>query len=574
MSAKTAKYQTLAVAFRTVLAERIHVIKDSSVSEPLFFMAASECTAVEIQQNKAALSNFIDCSAELQNIVLDIPTVSKNALIALDDSFSLRLSKATTKGQQTAWARHEGDKFRSMWSYFLRLCKRSRWSNNLVLLSLKTQYFEKHRADTPATETQQAAVNIVHYPDSGNDDDSDDGVCLISSKPAPVPIGDEDSADVDAEASASAGTAAAAAEASGVVGAEASALAGTIAVGAEQTALVNLAPAPAGSTQRTRLAMSLTPKSVLKKPAAASAGKLTSGKRGAAAEDLDQPSKKTANISPEKRGAAAEDLDQPSKHTPKKSAAAADGITRDPKKVAVDEDDNITPEKMKGRRRRSAAAVARNIAQKPAVDLNDNIEKVAAKVAAAAAAVVAVEETIPAPATPAHVPLREPRRILRRGVSSPDAKKSNVIGRTPMSVARKAFAESRCRELAEVKKMNLRLSGIIEQKQIFMYTQAQGVINIAETITGVDASSNIGPMLEELGGDPHIEFQDVKCKLRLLSQRGDKIWQVVGPQKRALVQCNSNTPAPQLVSEVLLWLGCAGYGKESLQQARRIMQGW
>ena len=255
MSAKTAKYQTLAVAFRTVLAERIHVIKDSSVSEPLCFMAASECTAVEIQQNKAALSNFIDCSAELQNTVLDIPTMSKNALIALDDSFPLRLSKATSKGQQTAWARHEGDKFRSMWSYFLRLCKRSRWSNNLVLLSLKTQYFEKHRADTPATETQQAAVNIVHYPDSGNDDDSDDGVCLISSKPAPVPIGDEDSADVDAEASASAGTAAAAAGASGVVGAEASALAGTTAVGAEQTALVNLAPAPAGSTQRTRLAM-------------------------------------------------------------------------------------------------------------------------------------------------------------------------------------------------------------------------------------------------------------------------------------------------------------------------------
>ena len=77
-------------------------------------MNASECTAVEIQQNKVTLSNFIHCSAELHAIVLDVPTVSKNALIALDDSFSLRLSKATTKGQQTAWARHEGDKFRSM----------------------------------------------------------------------------------------------------------------------------------------------------------------------------------------------------------------------------------------------------------------------------------------------------------------------------------------------------------------------------------------------------------------------------------------------------------------------------
>ena len=99
-------------------------------------------------------------------MVLNVPTVSKNALIALDDSFPLRLSKATSKGQQTAWARHEGDKFRSMWSCFLRLCKRSRWSNDLVLLSLKTQYFEKHCAGTPVTETQQA-INFVDCPVSG-----------------------------------------------------------------------------------------------------------------------------------------------------------------------------------------------------------------------------------------------------------------------------------------------------------------------------------------------------------------------------------------------------------------------
>ena len=123
--------------------------------------------------------------------------------------------------------------------------------------------------------------------------------------------------------------------------------------------------------------------------------------------------------------------------------------------------------------------------------------------------------------------------------------------------------------------MNLRLPGIIEQKQIFMYTQPQGVIIIAETVTGVDPSSNIGPMLEAIGGEPHIPFQDLKCKLRFRCERNGNIWQVVDPQGHALVQCTfSNSPAPQLVSEVLWWIGCAGYGKESLRQARHIMQGW
>ena len=83
--------------------------------------------------------------------------------------------------------------------------------------------------------------------------------------------------------------------------------------------------------------------------------------------------------------------------------------------------------------------------------------------------------------------------------------------------------------------MNQRFPGIIEQRKIFMYTQPQGVIIIAETVTGVDPSSNIGPMLEAIGGDPHIPFQDLKCKLRLFWQRNGNIWQVVGPQGHALV---------------------------------------
>ena len=240
MSAKTAKYQTLSIAFRTVLSERIGQIKESPHSEPLFHMATQECTVVEIQQNKVALSSFIDCSQELHDVVLNVPTVSKNALIALDDAFSLRLSKAATKSQQTAWARHEGDKFRSLWSYFLRLCKRSRWSNNFVVLSLKTQYFEKHHAGTPPTTDSQQKVNVINYP--SDDDSNEEGVELISSKPPPLPIGDSEAVGAGAEQN---GMEARSDEAE-----------------PDETTLVNLPPRPAHTAERTRLALTAaTPKS-------------------------------------------------------------------------------------------------------------------------------------------------------------------------------------------------------------------------------------------------------------------------------------------------------------------------
>ena len=47
--------------------------------------------------------------------------------VSLDDSFSLRLSKGTTKGQQGPWTRHEDDEFRLVWS---------RWVNNYIVMSL------------------------------------------------------------------------------------------------------------------------------------------------------------------------------------------------------------------------------------------------------------------------------------------------------------------------------------------------------------------------------------------------------------------------------------------------------
>ena len=122
--------------------------------------------------------------------------------------------------------------------------------------------------------------------------------------------------------------------------------------------------------------------------------------------------------------------------------------------------------------------------------------------------------------------------------------------------------------------MNARLAGVIEQKEIYMHTQSPGVIIIAETLIG-DANPSLGLLLDALGGESHTLFEARPCKLRLLWQRGIKIWQVVDGAGHSLVQCTtSNSPAPALVSEVLLWLGCAGYGKESLQHARKILAGW
>jgi hypothetical protein len=79
----------------------------------------------------------------------DLKQRRARALVSLDELFAMRLSKTASKGQQTAWARHEGDKFRLEWTYFMRL--RSRWLNNYIVMSL----WDSNRAEEPA----QAARN-------------------------------------------------------------------------------------------------------------------------------------------------------------------------------------------------------------------------------------------------------------------------------------------------------------------------------------------------------------------------------------------------------------------------------
>ena len=51
-----------------------------------------------------------------------------------------------------------------------------------------------------------------------------------------------------------------------------------------------------------------------------------------------------------------------------------------------------------------------------------------------------------------------------------------------MSVARKAFADSRKKDGADIAKMNKRLAGIVEGQGIFSRSKAQGVIAIAEAV--------------------------------------------------------------------------------------------
>ena len=130
----------------------------------------------------------------------------------------------------------------------------------------------------------------------------------------------------------------------------------------------------------------------------------------------------------------------------------------------------------------------------------------------------------------------------------------------------------------DVKKVNQKVMDIIEQKKVFMYTQAQGVIAIANAVTDSNCSLNLRHMMDEIGHDPQTMFENKKCKLRLLVQRNQKIWQVVDAQSCSLVQCTVpvwyHSQMPLLCTEILLWLGCAGYSKEALQRAKTIIRGY
>ena len=70
----------------------------------------------------------------------------------------MRLSKTNVAGVQKQWARHGGDKFRVAWSYLMKLCKCSRWSNNL-----KSDYFGRFESlltSPPMTERPRIQVRF------------------------------------------------------------------------------------------------------------------------------------------------------------------------------------------------------------------------------------------------------------------------------------------------------------------------------------------------------------------------------------------------------------------------------
>ena len=238
-----ANFKTMVIVFRTVLAERINVVKEAPGATELFLMQSTDVGTVEIQRNKKALANWIDCDKDLHEM-FKTPATSKKALIDLDNAFAMRLSKATTKAAQGAWARYESDKFRALWSYFLRLCKRSRWSKDLAVLSLKSQYFDRHYSATPfPTESQLDSVNMLDYPSDNDSDGGGDGdrpsTCADAIEISPEPAFTAPAL-TDADPTAVAETRLALADADPTAVAE--------------TGLVLLAPAPRGTKERAQLA--------------------------------------------------------------------------------------------------------------------------------------------------------------------------------------------------------------------------------------------------------------------------------------------------------------------------------
>ena len=116
------KSKIVSLAFRKVFAERIKEILPELERMPMFRVTGSDCSCVEIEQNKNMLEELIQCSEEIHKWVREVPLTTTKALVILDETYNFQLSKTPVRGQQTAWARHEGDKSRIVWSYFLRLC--------------------------------------------------------------------------------------------------------------------------------------------------------------------------------------------------------------------------------------------------------------------------------------------------------------------------------------------------------------------------------------------------------------------------------------------------------------------
>ena len=200
----TDKAKIISLALRKVFKFRIQEIlqlqRGVKTENQMFRVTGSDCSCVEIEQNERELQQFICCADDIHKWVKDIPVTTTKAFVLLDEQYNCKLSRSPAKGQQNAWARHEGDTFRLVWSYFLRLCKRSRWSNNFVVLNLKTRYFSRHGKSR--TESQdESEVAIVPYPDTAEtqimpycsdveDDDNSDKeeyVSIASPVPAPEP---------------------------------------------------------------------------------------------------------------------------------------------------------------------------------------------------------------------------------------------------------------------------------------------------------------------------------------------------------------------------------------------------
>ena len=119
---------------------------DGSERSLVIFGLSASVGRPEIQQNRDILEYIIDANDDI--ILKDLVPIRK-AIITIDkgnwcEKAKLwKISRTSTPGPQQAWARHEAEKLKLIFAYFLRLASCGRWSHDVHTLFLKERFFAR-----------------------------------------------------------------------------------------------------------------------------------------------------------------------------------------------------------------------------------------------------------------------------------------------------------------------------------------------------------------------------------------------------------------------------------------------
>ena len=110
----------------------------------------------DLETHHEVIHALIDCE---QQETLKEATVVALAIHLLDRDVDFKLSMQTLQCSRMAYHRHEADKLRLLWAYLIRETKRTKFSGNLVVWSLKQHCVRKFPwkvdAEVPAVEDRQ-----------------------------------------------------------------------------------------------------------------------------------------------------------------------------------------------------------------------------------------------------------------------------------------------------------------------------------------------------------------------------------------------------------------------------------